>query len=755
MDFIRGETIHEKYMKKRLFTRVFLSVILSVVITIVALTTILYQYFVNIIMQQTYTMMSKDLQLAGQNTDNLVESASQTSLRIYNDALISKLTYAAGSENSDVRAALAQLDYYRAIHPYIDSIYVFNGPASTFYVSSSKVSNAINDADVFYDRHVIDNYANYQNLNPVPRVINDPSQKHDPDIVYSFMYFGAYESVKRPDYAVVINVSSDWVDRTMNGKSGEDGNKMYILDAEGRVVSGNPEYPFMKEMSGEPFMRSIRSDGAKDGYIIGEAGGTKSVVAYLHLSSCDWVYIQETPYRQIIAKVDKLRTNTMLTSLIILVTGLLVSLLIFQLFYRPVNKIVSRLRKLESQSQESVHTLKQHFLREWVSKQDKADPKTLRNKIDEYGIKVDLIDGDVLLVLLKIDEYKKHYENYGHKDRQLLQYALLNVAEEVCSRTFAMETVKMNDGQVLLILDVSAESEKDDTRIKVMKSLAETQESIKEYLKISVSIVIGSLTQSDEGIVAHYNELLEASLHTFIYGRGCIIDTGEVAGFKSNRLEYPDQQEKALIEQLMSGKINECKSTYLDTIRDSHSQPYSVFMMNVTRLLYAIDSAVETIQSNGMLSFHASFVKLIYDGSETLDELNEKVLELLDKIDSLLKSRKNTNSDILIHKIVELIHTDYMNPDLSVEYFANMIKMSPTHLSRLFKQHTPETINGYTNRVRMEKAKELLGNTDDTIDQIALKVGFSSTTYFFKCFKKYYGVTPGELRLKHHFRDKL
>ena len=56
------------------------------------------------------------------------------------------------------------------------------------------------------------------------------------------------------------------------------------------------------------------------------------------------------------------------------------------------------------------------------------------------------------------------------------------------------------------------------------------------------------------------------------------------------------------------------------------------------------------------------------------------------------------------------------------------------------------TPNNYIRRIRMEKSKELLENSNFTISEIAYKTGFSSAFYFSKLFKEYYGMPPSQFR---------
>ena len=72
--------------------------------------------------------------------------------------------------------------------------------------------------------------------------------------------------------------------------------------------------------------------------------------------------------------------------------------------------------------------------------------------------------------------------------------------------------------------------------------------------------------------------------------------------------------------------------------------------------------------------------------------------------------------------------------------------MSPAYLGRLFKKLTLKSIPEYINEIRLNKAKLLLQTTDLSINEISERTGFTNSTYVYKGFKKYYGVTPNYFR---------
>jgi len=73
---------------------------------------------------------------------------------------------------------------------------------------------------------------------------------------------------------------------------------------------------------------------------------------------------------------------------------------------------------------------------------------------------------------------------------------------------------------------------------------------------------------------------------------------------------------------------------------------------------------------------------------------------------------------------------------------AEHLKISPAHLSRLFRNETGETFSGYVNRLKIEEASSLLLYTERTDLEISNMLGYSSQSYFIKIFRKYTGFTP-------------
>ena len=87
-----------------------------------------------------------------------------------------------------------------------------------------------------------------------------------------------------------------------------------------------------------------------------------------------------------------------------------------------------------------------------------------------------------------------------------------------------------------------------------------------------------------------------------------------------------------------------------------------------------------------------------------------------------------------------------LDKQLSLQTLSKKFYYNPTYFSRAFKKKFNMTLIEYITKKRMERAKELIENTVDTMDFIAEKVGYNSTSAFYRAFSRIMGQTVFECR---------
>jgi AraC-like DNA-binding protein len=100
-----------------------------------------------------------------------------------------------------------------------------------------------------------------------------------------------------------------------------------------------------------------------------------------------------------------------------------------------------------------------------------------------------------------------------------------------------------------------------------------------------------------------------------------------------------------------------------------------------------------------------------------------------------------------VQAAIDCIEARYAEP-LSMDDVAQAALCSRARLFQIFKRSTGMTPNDYLQRLRVNRAQTALAKTSDSVTEVALACGFSTSQYFSNVFRKYAGVTPSEFRAK-------
>jgi DNA-binding response OmpR family regulator len=132
-------------------------------------------------------------------------------------------------------------------------------------------------------------------------------------------------------------------------------------------------------------------------------------------------------------------------------------------------------------------------------------------------------------------------------------------------------------------------------------------------------------------------------------------------------------------------------------------------------------------------------------------EIQKKYRNYINNKLKLLSANHEAESTILedkfLLKLYKSIDERLDDPTFGVEELASVLNMSRTSLHRKIKTLTNMTSNEIIKLYRLKKAVKML-EENFTISEVCYKTGFGSPSYFTKCFKEEYSLTPTEFLLK-------
>ena len=280
---------------------------------------------------------------------------------------------------------------------------------------------------------------------------------------------------------------------------------------------------------------------------------------------------------------------------------------------------------------------------------------------------------------------------------------------------------------------------------------SEIQEQIKKfYTMLSYNISSGiragvSQIQNDkEQLQASYNQALSALNKTDLNGGLIFFGLQEEDNLKqhSNTSEF----KKNLISKLIAGDSAGVKS-FLELYTSeliSSKLPLDKIKNSFFELIVTANNSTKEInKSFNSSTFDNAFST--FSSENDISLIKEFVHKFLLECITAISSVKKAEVHPVIKKVCDYIDNN-LSKDISLEESADFAGVSSFYLSKLFKEEKGETFINFLSDKRLEKARQLLENTELSIKEITAEVGYNDQNYFSRIFKNKYGLSPKEYR---------
>jgi two-component system response regulator YesN len=228
---------------------------------------------------------------------------------------------------------------------------------------------------------------------------------------------------------------------------------------------------------------------------------------------------------------------------------------------------------------------------------------------------------------------------------------------------------------------------------------------------------------------------------------GIVLKKGiDASGFRADLLAeevrmllYEDKNDaKKNLRKLIAAKIIETEG------RENAKEGVSLLIKTCTKVLLSEFPAQTNIQGR----FFSNWPN--YEDLNIADSAGDKFMlaavEVLDQAELVFKEffgKLNPH----VQCAIKYMYAN-MGEGVSIKVLCTKNGMNPAYLGYLFKTETGVFFNDYLTRLRINRSVYLLRNPDRTIKDIAAQVGFSSTSYFEKCFKNQRGISPLKYRME-------
>lgn len=200
-------------------------------------------------------------------------------------------------------------------------------------------------------------------------------------------------------------------------------------------------------------------------------------------------------------------------------------------------------------------------------------------------------------------------------------------------------------------------------------------------------------------------------------------------------------------------------------IGDPRGQDYERYILNIDETMFSkierYNKSIKMIFKKGIISltpeklfeFTGILKKIEEESAEHLKENKysirnhvERILIDLSKQDECeIDEKQFSKNDIRIQEAIEYIVSNY-NKKITLRECADICYMGESNFTKVFHDIVGTNFKSYINSIRIEKACDLLINSELSVSEISNMVGFENISYFGSVFKKVVGVLPKEYR---------
>lgn len=325
----------------------------------------------------------------------------------------------------------------------------------------------------------------------------------------------------------------------------------------------------------------------------------------------------------------------------------------------------------------------------------------------------------------------------GENRDDIRPFVVKNVFIELCEGEVNGYVIPLSGGCYILWVNLLEGKEE-----KLFQILEQGSDFLKKYYQWDIAMGVSRVQEGVFRIPETYREAQEALRYEYLFGKNSIIRYDAIA---QRTFQYPSFAESRLsrliMEYLTEGADKEGAKELTRQIKEQYglSEEMSIETMECFKF-----EAVNVL-NRAVISCDCSQA----ERKELLEApLNKKTFEeFMTHFESLLellyeKKKEKTSENNICYQVKEYIEAQYQNPELSVTMIGEDLRLPAAQISSMFRNQYGISLPNYISGVRIGHAKNLLKETDQSIQEIADKTGFLSSTVFGRTFKKMEGITP-------------
>lgn len=551
-----------------------------------------------------------------------------------------------------------------------------------------------------------------------------------------------------------------------------DRNAFLIMNKDRQVISNNPGLQETLDLDFE----AVNVQNSSYSEIVSNGD---YLINYRYSTRTGWTYLSVVDMANYLKDINDYKFLILLYVVISVMVGILIAFYISRLKYKPIRKLKllsaayqknkssesDDYRIIEDSMFNMIHTMdsyKDYFekqerknlswyfsqiLRGWHvsvdSDFDTEELKSIRSRVES---------SNHCVLVYQLDDFTEMFYAAGMDMKEentvlLVSFIVTNIFEEYFGEYGALHVLSL-DSDHRFVIPIAMEGKRVD--------YVEIARNIKDFMVAKFGIIgsfaISNVHKGREGIRLGYEEAIDTLEYKDIIGSQNTVTTFDAMLSESGngKLMFNIEKEKIFVNFILIEDFKAARRAILNLIDEDLTEVRSLQILKVklfgmiNKMMYALMSLSEKSEYYDCIDqnlldklLHASSIPEL---TFTIDAIFDRLIEVSEQEDNA------SDVDQKTQEILGYIRANLRDPNLSVAMIAEAFHVTASNLSKFMTKEMGQSTLDHIHIMRIQEAKKLLKETEDTLVEIAEKVGYYNYRTLVTRFKKYEGVTPTQYR---------
>lgn len=570
-------------------------------------------------------------------------------------------------------------------------------------------------------------------------------------------------------YAVVIYVISESsLRRILNPAIMTDDSYVFIRDPNSRRII----FSFSEVSDSDRIAhisKELEASDAQTRFRV-KVGADEFSAFVMKPNNIDLEFIQVVPRDLLENKIDNIRTVFLLGVVLIFVISSSIIPVFIRVNYSPIKKLKEYIYDILPNKAEDKEELDEIEALEYAFLHFKRENRELKRTSERYSdvFRQYLLYSFILGEAREIDNIlescklsglildKKYYavvvlrvsKNMYDKKIQYIQEVLNPSYENKGLQIFVLRAREISPKNKIIIIIGSHE----DSNVLLKEYSMYVMDNLRnEYNEKGICVGIGEYVTDVFDIHLSYRQALRVLDYNYTIPDSTVMTISELNQITEKEIKYPVKLFEKLERAIQHNNAIEIRESMEELLMFISTENLSLYWAKsiCVDIVTTVFKQLLTVDENSIILKEPYIERIYTDETSSLEEIRNIITEITNDLVDYISMGKDAYELKLLKNIAQYIRENYARADFSLQKLADYLQMTPPYLSQYFKKKTNYTISEYVTKLRMRKAKELLLNTDMSISDIALQVGYYSVSSFIRRFREMENLTPGEYKKKY------